>query len=137
MKKIILSLLTILFAFTFSFSQNSSKEAAANLKKNSILVVDYLTEELKLQKEQKAVCANVFAEYANNLAKLNDKLNARSKGMNDKEKSRMTLEYMAEFTKVRDKKLTNVLNEKQIEKYKKISGHYDPMTLTMKKKKRK
>ena len=57
--------------------------------------------------------------------------------MNDKEKSRMKLEYMAEFTKIRDKKLTNVLNEKQIEKYKKISGHYDPMTLTMKKKKRK
>ena len=137
MKNLILTLLTV-FAFTFSFAQsNTAKEDAVKLKKNSVEVVDYLVSELKLEDKEKAILSNAFAEYAQNIAKLNEKLDAKGSKMSDKEKSKMTFEKMAEFTKLRDKKIKDVLTDSQKEKYNKISNNFDPMTLTMSKKKKK
>tara|TARA_B100001029_G_C14987973_1_gene410208 strand:+ start:60 stop:473 length:414 start_codon:yes stop_codon:yes gene_type:complete len=137
MKNLILTLLTV-FAFTFSFAQsNTAKEDAVKLKKNSVEVVDYLASELKLEDKEKAALSNAFAEYAHNIAKLNEKLDAKGSKMSDKEKSKMTFEKMAEFTKLRDKKIKDVLSDSQKEKYDKISKNFDPMTLTMSKKKKK
>tara|TARA_B100001250_G_scaffold76438_1_gene62612 strand:+ start:199 stop:612 length:414 start_codon:yes stop_codon:yes gene_type:complete len=137
MKNLILTLLTV-FAFSFSFAQSdASKEDAKKLKQNTVAVVDYLSSELKLDGKEKAILSNAFAEYANNISKLNEKLDAKGSKMSDKEKSKMTFEKMAEFTKLRDKNIKDVLTDSQKEKYDKISNNFDPMTLTMKKKNKK
>ena len=135
MKNLILTVFTFC-AFTFSFAQsNTSKEDKIQLKKNSVEVSDYISDELKLEDKKKAIVANAFAEYGNNISKLNDKLTAKS-NMTDEEKNKMTFEKMAEFTKLRDSKISRILDDKQIDKYKKLSTHFDPMSLTMKKKKK-
>ena len=135
MKNLILSLLTV-FAFSFSLAQsNDSKENAMQLKKNSVEVVDYIASELELVDKQKAVIANAFAEYAANVSKLNDKLSAKE--MSNEAKNKMTFEKMAEFTGLRDKRIMRLLTEAQYKKYSKISNNWDPMTLTLNKKKTK
>ena len=136
MKNLMFALFAV-FAFSFSFAQNnSSKENAMKLKKNSAEVINYLTGELKLDDTKKTIVANAFSEYASNVSKLNDKLSAKSSKMSEKEISKMTFEKMAQFTKLRDAKIMDVLNDKQDEKYLKLSNNFDPMTLTMKKKKK-
>ena len=136
MKNLMFALLA-LFAFSFSYAQNnSSKENAMKLKKNSAEVINYLTGELKLDDTKKTIVANAFSEYASNVSKLNDKLSAKSSKMSEKEISKMTFEKMAQFTKLRDAKIMDVLNDKEDEKYLKLSNNYDPMTLSMKKKKK-
>ena len=136
MKNLILTVLTFC-AFSFSFAQsNTSKGDKIQLKKNSVEVSDYISDELKLEDKKKAIVANAFAEYGNNISKLNDKLTVKS-NMTDEEKNKMTFEKMAEFTKLRDSKISRILDDKQLDKYKKLSTHFDPMSLTMKKKKKK
>ena len=136
MKNLMFALLAV-FAFSFSYAQNnSSKENAMKLKKNSAEVINYLTGELKLDDTKKTIVANAFSEYASNVSKLNDKLSAKSSKMSEKEISKMTFEKMAQFTKLRDAKIMDVLNDKEDEKYLKLSNNYDPMTLSMKKKKK-
>lgn len=136
MKNLMFALFAV-FAFSFSFAQNnSSKENAMKLKKNSAEVINYLTGELKLDDTKKTIVANAFSEYASNVSKLNDKLSAKSSKMSEKEISKMTFEKMAQFTKLRDAKIMDVLNDKEDEKFLKLSNNFDPMTLSMKKKKK-
>ena len=136
MKNLILTVLTFC-AFTFSFAQsNTPKGDKIQLKKNSVKVSTYLSEELKLDEKQKAIVANAFAEYGNNISKLNDKLSTKS-NMTDKEKNKMTFQKMSDFTKLRDSKIRKILDKTQMDKYNKLSTHFDPMSLTMKKKKKK
>ena len=100
MKNLILTLLTV-FAFTFSFAQsNTAKEDAVKLKKNSVEVVDYLASELKLEDKEKAALSNAFAEYAHNIAKLNEKLDAKGSKMSDKEGQLDTSKLMEEATNI-------------------------------------
>ena len=136
MKNLMFALFAV-FAFSFSFAQNnSSKENAMKLKKNAAEVINYLTGELKLDDTKKTIVANAFSEYASNVSKLNDKLSAKSSKMSEKEISKMTFEKMAQFTKLRDAKIMDVLNDKEDERFLKLSNNFDPMTLSMKKKKK-
>jgi len=136
MKNLMFALFAV-FAFSFSFAQNnSSKENAMKLKKNAAVVINYLTGELKLDDTKKTIVANAFSEYASNVSKLNDKLSAKSSKMSEKEISKMTFEKMAQFTKLRDAKIMDVLNDKEDERFLKLSNNFDPMTLSMKKKKK-
>ena len=70
--------------------------------------------ELKLDDTKKTMLANAFSEYASNVSKLNDKLSAKSSKMTEKEISKMTFEKMAQFTKLRDAKIMDVLNDKLV-----------------------
>ena len=48
----------------------------------------------------------------------------------------MTFTKMTEWTKKRDEKVMDILNDKQDAKYLKLCENFDPMSLTMKKKKK-
>jgi len=136
MKNLILITLTV-FACTFSFSQSADlKENEKQLKENCVEVSNYLSGELKLDTKEKAILSNAFAEYANNISKMNIKLASKS-NMSKEQKNKMTFEKMAEFTKIRDGKISKLLNEREVEMYGKLSKHFDQMTLSMKKKKNK
>ena len=138
MKNLILTLLAFSF-ISFSFSQEKSTiKNMEILKKNSVVVVDYINTELKLDDKSKAVVANAFAEYANNLAKLQRKVGERlEKDPKNIEAKKMQIKKMTEFAELRDGKIMVVLTKKEIEKYKALSVNFDPMTLELKKSKKK
>ena len=56
--------------------------------------------------------------------------------MTEAEVKKMTFTKMTEWTKKRDEKVMDILNDKQDVKYLKLCENFDPMSLTMKKKKK-
>ena len=137
MKNLMFVLLAI-FSFSFSFAQTdkNSKENAIALKKNTAEVVRYLTSELKLDDTQKAIVYNAFGEYSSNISVLNEKMAVNGAKMTEAEVKKMTFTKMTEWTKKRDEKVMDILNDKQDAKYLKLCENFDPMSLTMKKKKK-
>jgi len=136
MKNLILTLLTV-FAFSLSFAQsNTSKESKSNkeyaeLKNNSLVLVKYLSKELKLgEGEQKTILFNAFSKYASDMQKLNEKF-----PLKDTARNKERVELMQRFIKERDKMIIASLNDKQIKAYEKLTKTFDPMTLKVREKK--
>ena len=137
MKNLMFVLLAV-FTFSFSFAQSDkkSKENAIELKKNTAEVVKYITSELKLDDTQKAIVYNAFGEYSSNISVLNEKMAVKGANMTEAEVKKMTLQKMTEWSSKRDEKVMNILNDKQDVKYLKLCESFDPLSLSLKKKKK-
>ena len=146
MKKILLTILC--FAMTFlSFSQNTinkktetriTSEKNVTLKKNSVQIVEYISKNLKLNSEQKAICMNAYAEYANNMMKAEPKILSKvKKDSQDSKKDKKEFSMlMLRFSEKRDQMIKSSLKKKQVKLYDFLLMQINPFTLELRKEKK-
>ncbi len=139
MKNLLLSIFLCL-AMSFSFAQNNIKQNIndrAALKKNTIEVVNFLSKSLELDSKQKAIVMNSYSEYANAISKATEKtkkIQGKSPTMASKKQMQA---YVLRFTEKRNKDITACLKKKQIKQFNEIQQRIHPVTLEIKKEKKK
>tara|TARA_Y100000739_G_C20352748_1_gene348518 strand:+ start:265 stop:651 length:387 start_codon:yes stop_codon:yes gene_type:complete len=125
---------------SFSFAQNNIKQNIndrAALKKNTIEVVNFLSKSLELDSKQKAIVMNSYSEYANAISKATEKtkkIQGKSPTMASKKQMQA---YVLRFTEKRNKDITACLKKKQIKQFNEIQQRIHPVTLEIKKEKKK
>tara|TARA_B100001250_G_C19371860_1_gene602311 strand:- start:102 stop:521 length:420 start_codon:yes stop_codon:yes gene_type:complete len=136
MKNLLLTVISI-FLMSFSFSQDKlSKDTAKGLKVNSAKAVQYLTKELRLDDKQRGIFMNVFAEYANNMAKAIQKA-SKTSSADKKNNNKEIHKYMLRFSTRRDATVKESLKKKQQVKYDDVIKSIHPFTLEVRSKKKK
>jgi hypothetical protein len=139
--------------FTLSFAQNNEVPSidAQMTKKNSVLVVDYLAQELKLNSKQKSIFMNAFSEYANQISIAHKKINTKNAERYRQETKSATSNedmknskssflintrkdmspYVLRFTEKRNSRLKEVIRGKQLKKFNEIQRFINPLTLEL------
>ena len=138
MKNVLLTIISI-FLMSFSFGQDKGvigKEEATGLKVNSAKAVQYLTKALKLDDKQRGIFMNVFAEYANNMAKAIQK-SSKNSSADRKTSNKEIHKYMLRFSTKRDKIAKESLKKKQQAKYDEVIKSIHPFSLEVRSKKKK
>ena len=139
MKNLLLSVFLCLL-MSFSFAQNNIKKNTndrAMLKKNTVEVVNFLTKSLQLDSKQKAIFMNSYSEYANSISKATEKTK-KIKGRTPTIASKKQLQaYVLRFTEKRNKEVTACLKKKQLKQFNEIQQRIHPMTLEIKKERKK
>jgi hypothetical protein len=104
-----------------------------DMKKNSVVVSDFLEKELNLDKKQKKACLIAYAEYANNLNISRKKI--EEKKISDKKMfNQILLKHSVKLIKMRDLKIKEILSKKQFLKYNKETVMFiNPLTLRVEK----
>mgnify|MGYP001276144037 CR=1 FL=1 len=137
MKKITFVLL-FSFISLFVFSQSNKKETVS-LKEKSVLVVEFMEEAVGLNKKQKTVFMNAFAEYANVMTKATKKMEKKYADSDSKTKSvdsRKELNtYALRAAEKRNAMINDCLTKKQIKLYGKVIQDVHPLTLKIRQKK--
>ena len=132
MKKLLLMCLCSLIV-AFSFAQDRSiKPQKPILKKNSVVVVEYLNKSLKLDDKQRSIVMNAFGEYANNMQKAIEKTSKTSDSKKGVEGKKEIYQYMMRFSKKRDAVVKECLKKKQAAKYDDLVRAVQPFTLEVK-----
>tara|TARA_B100002052_G_C15847293_1_gene583164 strand:- start:979 stop:1401 length:423 start_codon:yes stop_codon:yes gene_type:complete len=128
MRNLLLSVVLCL-AMSFSFAQSEIKTLNEKMaKKNVIVVVDFLTKNLKLDSKQKAICMNAYSEYANAIIKGNNKVNKMHTKPTMASRKQMQ-EYVLRFSEKRNKTFMPCLNKKQAKQFSELQRQIDPRTL--------
>lgn len=134
MKNLILSLLTV-FMFSFSFSQDKPI-TAKQLKENSQKSVEYLKKELKLKGDKLSVVTAAYTKYADELAKLNEKMSQKNKSAKGNKKAavenkKAKWKMMSDFLKQRDEAIKKSMSSKEATRYTNASRSIHPFTLEL------
>ena len=139
MKNFLLTLICSLI-ISFSFSQDKGGKYTnfkSDMKENSVKIVEYLANGLRLDDKQKGICMQAFAEYAHNMTKAQVKAR-RSNPPSSKEEQKPGKvdkkelnRYMLKFLEKRDRNVRECLKKRQIEKYNKLIKNVHPLTLNL------
>jgi FlaA1/EpsC-like NDP-sugar epimerase len=138
MKKLFLTLMCCILS-SISFGQVDKKTQQINIdvKKNTVIVADFLESQLKLDKKQKQICLNAYAEYGNNLNIARKKIAAK-KNKDQKLSNQTLIKTSIRFVKMRDMKIKDILSKKQFTIYnEELLKFINPLTLQIEKKRKK
>ena len=149
MKNFLLTCLCSLIV-AFSFGQDKAKNSTSDLKRQSVVVVEYINKNIKLDPKQKTIVMNAFSEYAANIKRalektsektskdksldLIQKMKADASASKNKKKIH---EYMLRFSTKRDKMVKECLKKKQLKQYNDIVKNIHPFTLEVRPRKKK
>jgi len=138
MKKLFLTLICcVLSSVSFGQVDKQTQQINIDVKKNTIIVADFLERELKLDKKQKQICLNAYAEYGNNL-NIARKKHLAKKIKDQKLSNQTLLKTSMRFVKMRDIKIKEILSKKQFALYNdKLLRFINPLTLEIDKKRKK
>lgn len=139
MKNLLLSIFLGL-AMSFSFAQSNSKadvKEKAYLKKNTVTAVNFLSKNLKLDSKQKAIFMNAYSEYANSIAKGQNKMKTKGGDRPSMDSKKQMQEYVLRFTEKRNKTIIPCLKKKQVKDFNEIQKRINPMTLEVRSERKK
>ena len=145
MKKFILSSIAVLMFSFLAFSNsvmgegNSVEQDEQVLMKNANIAVNFLQKELKLKNKDSKLkeLKKAYMAYAKKIIMLNEKIESKNKTANGDKNIMMRIKKerfnkMMDATKERDKKISEFLSKKQLEKYRSSSKAIHPFSLMIK-----
>ena len=142
MKNFLLTLICSLI-ISFSFSQDKGGKYAnfkSDMKQNSVKIVEYLADGLRLDDKQKGICMQAFAEYAHNMTKAQAKSRKAAPSSPEQKPGKVDKkelnQYMLRFSEKRDRAVRECLKRRQIEKYNKLIKNVHPLTLNLRSEKK-